>query len=188
MTAAGARKLVRHEACRKTKATHTSSIGGNGRTRQITSRRRWKKIVGCMLVACLAYRTKPSSTRKCVRCSKITKCKCPKMHHLLSFGLMNASSEAVSKLISPHPSSNQKPGSHYYLFVDFPSAAAATAAAQALDGSPTRWGGTLRVNTARNNANRKVEREQYGNRKASENTTQDGPKRDLLSDWRSKGS
>jgi hypothetical protein len=106
---------------------------------------------------------------------------------LLDLRLINVSSEAVSKLISPHPSTAQKPGSHYYLFVDFPSAEAAAAAAQALDGSPTQWGGTLRVNLAKNNANRKVDREQYAKRQASENVVQDAPKRDFSSNWRSKG-
>ena len=101
----------------------------------------------------------------------------------LDFCLISTSSDAVSKLISPHPSTAEKPGSHYYLFVDFPSADVAAAAAQALDGSPTQWGGTVRVNIAKNNTNRKVEREQYSNR----NTSQNAPPRDFSSSWRSKG-
>jgi hypothetical protein len=198
-TKAGARNPLQHEAFRKIKATHTSSIDGNERTQQSTSRDRLKKIVGCMWVACRGYRTKTQSTRRCVRCSKITKCERPYIllpmadllillhHELLGLCLINASSEAVSKLISPHPSTAEKPGSHYYLFVDFPSAESATAAAQALDGSPTQWGGTLRVNIAKNNTNRKVDREQYSNRNASPNALQNAPQRDFSSNWRSKG-
>ena len=96
--------------------------------------------------------------------------------------LIYSSSNAVSKLISPHPSTAEKPGSHYYLFVDFPSSEVAAAAAQALNGSPTHWGGTLRINVAKNNNNRKVEREQY-----STNKPKDAPPRDFSSNWRSKG-
>jgi hypothetical protein len=199
MIAAGGLRLVRHEASTKTKATHTSSTDGNGRTPQIISRGRPRKVVGCTWEAYLASRTKTQSTRRCVCCSKITKCKRPQRLVLMTcalflftlplrdLGLINGSSEAVSKLISPHPSTAQKPGSHYYLFVDLPSAETATAAAQALDGTPTQWGGTLRVNIAKNHANRKVDREQYSDRQAPENTAQNAPKRDFSSNWRSKG-
>ena len=100
---------------------------------------------------------------------------------LFGLVLIYSSSEAVSKLISPHPSTAEKPGSHYYLFVDFSSAETAAAAAQALDGSPTQWGGTLRVNIARNNANRKVDREQL-----NRNAPQNAPTRDFSSNWRPK--
>lgn len=119
----------------------------------------------------------------------------PVTSELSGLCLISACSEAVSKLISPHPSTAEKPGSHYYLFVDFPSAEVAAAAAQALDGSPSQWGGTLRVNIAKNNTNRKVDREQYANRNASQSASKDAsqsaskdaPQRDFSSNWRSKG-
>ena len=130
---------------------------------------------------------------RCVRCLKTTRCECsyiflahdkpftPCHSELFGLVLIHSSSEAVSKLISPHPSTAEKPGSHYYLFVDFPSAETAAAAAQALDKSPTQWGGTLRVNIARNNTNRKVDREQL-----NRNAPQNAPTRDFSSNWRSK--
>ena len=132
--------------------------------------------------------------RRCTRCSKVMKCKRPQIFlqtfssasTLVSY-LTNSSSEAVSKLIAPHPSTAEKPGSHYYLFVDFSSAEAAVEAAQALDGSPTQWGGTFRVNIAKNKTNRKGDREQYPNRNAPRNTSQSAPARDFSSNWRSKG-
>jgi len=92
--------------------------------------------------------------------------------------------EAVSKLISPHPSTQSKPGSHYYCFVDLPTAADAEAAAQALDGQPTATGGTYRVNLARHN-DRKVDREQYPSDEKTA-ATSPAPVRDFSSNWRSK--
>lgn len=58
-------------------------------------------------------------------------------------------SEAVSKLISPHPSKRFDPGDHYYLFVDFASIEEAAAAQTALDGQEGPWGGKLRLGRAR---------------------------------------
>lgn len=56
---------------------------------------------------------------------------------------------AVSKMISPHTSSHSTPGSHYYCFVDLQDAHEAATAVQELNGQPTQWGGTLKVDRAR---------------------------------------
>src|SRR5271163_1857553 len=145
-----------------------SSIGGNERMQRGTSKDA-PRVVACTWVVCLTFRTRIQSTRRCTPCSRIIKCKCAQIFlrgqtsytfssaSIFGLYLINSSSEAVSKLITPHPSTAEKPGSHYYLFVDFSSAETAAAAAQALDGSPTQWGGTLRVNIARNNTNRNID-------------------------------
>lgn len=57
--------------------------------------------------------------------------------------------EAISKLISPHPSKRFEPGDHYYLFVDFATIDEAAAAQAALDGQDGPWGGKLRLGRAR---------------------------------------
>lgn len=90
-------------------------------------------------------------------------------------------SEAVSKLISPHPSTQDKPGSHYYCFVDFASSEEAQSAAQAIDGKQTEWGGNYRINLARNKYSRKVDREPGQRRMESPAGT---PTRDFGSSWR----
>jgi hypothetical protein len=41
---------------------------------------------------------------------------------------------AVSKIISPHPSKATEPGNHFYLFVDLPSNEEEDKAIEALDG------------------------------------------------------
>ena len=96
-------------------------------------------------------------------------------------------SEAVSKIISPHPSTADQPGSHYYLFVDMPTAPDAESAAKALDGTNTPWGGTFRINIARNKQNRKVDREQYPHHnddKATGREAAEAPIRDFSRNWR----
>jgi hypothetical protein len=52
--------------------------------------------------------------------------------------------EVISKPISAHESTKDKPGNHNYLFVDLASAAQANDAIQALDGIP-KWGWNLKV-------------------------------------------
>src|ERR1700734_134985 len=76
MIAAGARKSVHRGTRKKEKVTHTSSIDGSERMQQSTSRALQKKIVGCMSVVCHEFRTRTQSTRRCVRCLKITRCEC----------------------------------------------------------------------------------------------------------------
>ncbi|CRG89009.1 6-phosphofructo-2-kinase [Talaromyces islandicus] len=69
--------------------------------------------------------------------------------------------EAVSKLISPHPSKRFEAGDHYYLFVDFASADEATAAQAALDGQDGPWGGKIRVGKARGESWKPDERRKW---------------------------
>ena len=76
--------------------------------------------------------------------------------------------QAVSKIISPHPSKAEEPGNHYYLFVDMPSADDVQAAVEKLDGQESPWGGPLRVNRAKDNRERKVNREQREPRETRE--------------------
>jgi hypothetical protein len=68
--------------------------------------------------------------------------------------------QAISKIISPHPSKRSKPGSHYYCFVDLPTAEEANDAVTALDGKLTGYGGNYQISLARGNSTRKVVREQ----------------------------
>ncbi|KKY25520.1 putative ribonucleoprotein [Phaeomoniella chlamydospora] len=70
--------------------------------------------------------------------------------------------QAVSKIISPHPSKADEPGNHYYLFVDLASSEAVTDAIEKFNGMESPWGGELRVNRAKDNRDRKVVREQLG--------------------------
>lgn len=70
-------------------------------------------------------------------------------------------SEAVSRLISPHPSKRFEAGDHYYLFVDFASADEATAAQAALDGQDGPWGGKIRVGKARGESSKPDERRRW---------------------------
>ncbi|KAH8705969.1 putative ribonucleoprotein [Talaromyces proteolyticus] len=69
--------------------------------------------------------------------------------------------EAVSKLISPHPSKRFESGDHYYLFVDFASADEAAAAQAALDGKDGPWGGKIRVGRARGESWKPDERRKW---------------------------
>ncbi|KAH0542298.1 hypothetical protein FGG08_003325 [Glutinoglossum americanum] len=69
--------------------------------------------------------------------------------------------DAVSKIISPHISTRAKPGNHFYLFVDFPTAEEAEAAIMALNGKSAPWGGRLVVSKARGDSRRVEERERW---------------------------
>jgi RNA recognition motif-containing protein len=53
--------------------------------------------------------------------------------------------EAVSKMISPHESTKEKPGNYNYCFVDLASASNAERAIQTLNGKEV-WGWTIKVN------------------------------------------
>jgi len=57
--------------------------------------------------------------------------------------------ETVSKVIAPHESKLGTPGNHYYCFVDLASVDEAQAAAAALDGVESPWGGNLKINAAK---------------------------------------
>ncbi|KAL1961925.1 hypothetical protein VTN77DRAFT_754 [Rasamsonia byssochlamydoides] len=70
--------------------------------------------------------------------------------------------EAISKLISPHPSKRFEPGNHYYLFVDFASADEASAAMTALNGQEGPWGGKIKIGKAHGNSWKPDERKQWG--------------------------
>lgn len=70
--------------------------------------------------------------------------------------------QTVSKIISPHPSKAEEPGNHYYLFVDLVSSDDVTAATRKLDRTESPFGGELRVSRAKDNRDRKVTREQFG--------------------------
>ena len=79
------------------------------------------------------------------------------------FSNLNIEITTVSKIISPHPSKESEPGDHYYLFVDLANESDVDAAIEALHGSVSPWseaGGHLTVSRARNNRNKKVDREQ----------------------------
>lgn len=70
-------------------------------------------------------------------------------------------SEAISKLISPHPSKRFEPGDHYYTFVDFAHAGEATAAMNALDGQDGPWGGKVKIGKARGDSSKSDERPKW---------------------------
>lgn len=78
------------------------------------------------------------------------------------FGSEGFELTAVSKMISPHPSKASEPGNHYYCFVDFATPEEAERAMEALNGREVEGWGAIRVNKAKNNLDRKVNREQFG--------------------------
>ncbi|KAL1983673.1 hypothetical protein VTN96DRAFT_10102 [Rasamsonia emersonii] len=69
--------------------------------------------------------------------------------------------EAISKLISPHPSKRFEPGNHYYLFVDFASADEASAAKASLNGQEGPWGGKIKIGHARGESWKPDERKNW---------------------------
>src|SRR3954451_14856539 len=76
MITAGARKPLQQGNPKKKKEIPTSSIDGSERMQQSTSRVLRKKIDACTWVVCHEFRTRTQSTRRCVRCLKITRCEC----------------------------------------------------------------------------------------------------------------
>lgn len=100
--------------------------------------------------------------------------------------------ESVSKLITGNPREDDTSGLHHYCFVDLADAEQAQAAIGKLDNVAMPWGGTLRVNVA------KDRRSQYGERRmdspsaggvsapAASSPAPERPARDLgsLSSWR----
>lgn len=71
--------------------------------------------------------------------------------------------QAVSKLISPHHTESDKPGSHYHAYVDLATAQEATNAVRTLNRTPTPYGGAYHVSRAVNKKGSAiVQREQLG--------------------------
>ncbi|KAK5087770.1 hypothetical protein LTS08_008128 [Lithohypha guttulata] len=70
----------------------------------------------------------------------------------------------ISNLIAPHESKQDLPGDHHFLFVDVSRSEDVDAAIEALDGKATPWSAesTLRVNRAREQANRRNQMGQGG--------------------------
>lgn len=97
--------------------------------------------------------------------------------------------EAVSKLISPHPSTRTKPGDHYYCFVDLPASDLAEQAALALNGTAGPHGCALRVAVASRSYPGKVIREQFDNIYPGQDSALPAPStRNLAGNWRSTES
>lgn len=96
--------------------------------------------------------------------------------------------ESVSKLITGNPREDDTTGLHHYCFVDLADAEQAQVAISKLDNAAMTWGGSLRVNVA------KDRRTQYGERRtdspsaapAASSPAPERPARDLssLSSWR----
>ncbi|KAL1303409.1 hypothetical protein AAFC00_006800 [Neodothiora populina] len=101
--------------------------------------------------------------------------------------------ESISKMITGNPREDDDSGLHHYCFVDLADAQQAQAAIAKLDNSEMTWGGSLRVNVA------KDRRTQYGERRtdspsaggaaaspAAASPAPEKPFRDLssLSSWR----
>jgi hypothetical protein len=61
----------------------------------------------------------------------------------------NVTPTAVSKLISPHPSKATEPGNHHYCFVDLERAEDMDVVITKLNGCEGSWGGSVRVNRAK---------------------------------------
>jgi RNA recognition motif-containing protein len=94
--------------------------------------------------------------------------------------------QAVSKRILPaHRNMAIAAMGQCYCFVDLPSAREAASAMAALDGSPTPYGGSCRINIAYAQQDRKVCREQAG-LLGSHGVTGE-VKRSLDGNWRSRG-
>lgn len=93
--------------------------------------------------------------------------------------------QAVSKLVSPRDKSQQQiPGSHYYCFVDFPTAEEASEAIVKLDGKQTSHGSTYRISIATSKTDNKVKREQRELLRELSPTVAPAVKRDFDRDWR----
>ncbi|EER42969.1 ribonucleoprotein [Histoplasma capsulatum H143] len=69
--------------------------------------------------------------------------------------------EAISKVISPHPSKRSQPGNHYYLFVDLASSNEAERAIDALSGVSAVWGSRVHIHKARGNSHKPAERDRW---------------------------
>lgn len=93
------------------------------------------------------------------------------------FGSEGFELTAVSKMISPHPSKVTEAGNHYFCFVDLASADEVERAIEALNGREVEGWGTIRVSKARDNRDRKQNREQGGGyqRLNSGTKTEDAP-------------
>lgn len=80
-------------------------------------------------------------------------------------------SEAISKVISPHPSKRSQPGNHYFLFVDLESAEEADRAIKTLGGVSAVWGSSVRINKARGNSQKPAERDKWDESKTKPETS-----------------
>lgn len=93
--------------------------------------------------------------------------------------------QAVSKLVSPRDKFQQQiPGSHYYCFVDFPTAEETQDAISKLDGKRTSHGGNYRISLATPKADNKVKREQGGLLQELAPDSAPAVKRDFDRNWR----
>ena len=81
---------------------------------------------------------------------------------------------AVSKMISPKNTEPGEEGNRYFCFVDLASADEADRAIEALNGREVEGWGTIRVNKARDNRERKQVREQSGYQRPSRNVEEGG--------------
>jgi RNA recognition motif-containing protein len=100
------------------------------------------------------------------------------------FGSEGFELTAVSKLISPHPSKASEPGNHYYCFVDLASAEEADRAIDALNGREVEGWGAIRVSKARDNRDRKVNREQFGGGKEGYSRSRGAGRGEDAGGWR----
>ncbi len=75
------------------------------------------------------------------------------------FGSVGLTPTAVSKMISPHPSKASEPGNHYYCFVDLANNDEVQVAINELNGREVEDWGAIKVNRARDNRDRKVNRD-----------------------------
>jgi hypothetical protein len=140
------------------------SIVGKGMMLLLTSRDTANRVVVFMWVVFQSYPTKQPLTVIFGTSLTDTMCASVFLRHELQVEILFLifyNSEAVSKLISPHPSKRLEPGDHYYLFVDFPSAEEAQAAMNALDGQNGPWGGKLKVGRARGDSSKPDERQRW---------------------------
>ncbi|EEH36401.2 hypothetical protein PAAG_06819 [Paracoccidioides lutzii Pb01] len=81
--------------------------------------------------------------------------------------------EAISKVISPHPSKRSQPGNHYYLFVDLASSEEADRAIEALTGVSAVWGSRVHINKARGNSHKPAERDRWEGKGKAQNGSDD---------------
>ena len=93
--------------------------------------------------------------------------------------------EAVSKIISPHPSTYGKPGEHHYCFVDLPTSEIAEQAARALNNTKGPHGGPYKISVATHSYPGKVVREQFGGVYRDPGAEKKPPTRNLEGNWRS---
>ena len=92
--------------------------------------------------------------------------------------------QAVSKIISPSAAARQRPGSHYYCFVDFPSAAEAQDALRRANGRNTPYGGHYKVYVAASRPNKVIMEQNLGGVLDGMDRQKPMRERNLDGDWR----